>query len=91
MPHFMVVLISYVNLLNLSWIIKMSILRSMEPLNQVFGQTYLNKQCSQGVQFSYSIITCLDTSPDISPASTKRPLTSLRRCSDVVMTLLPHW
>ena len=32
MPHFMIVLILYINLLNLSWIIKCLVLRDMEPL-----------------------------------------------------------
>ena len=32
MPHFMIVLIPYINLLNLSWIIKCLFLRNMEPL-----------------------------------------------------------
>ena len=32
MPHFMIVLMPYVNLLNLSWIIKCPFLRNMEPL-----------------------------------------------------------
>ena len=31
MPHFMIVIIPYVNLLNLSWIIKCLFLRNMEP------------------------------------------------------------
>ena len=31
MPHFMIVLIPYINLLNLSWIIKCLFLRNMEP------------------------------------------------------------
>ena len=33
MPHFMIVLIPYINLLNLSWIIKCLFLRDIEPLN----------------------------------------------------------
>ena len=32
MPHFMIVLIPYINLLNLSWIINCLFLRNMEPL-----------------------------------------------------------
>ena len=32
MPHFMIVLIPYINSLNLSWIIKCLFLRNMEPL-----------------------------------------------------------
>ena len=32
MPHFMIVLIPYINLLNLSWIIKYLFLSNMEPL-----------------------------------------------------------
>ena len=35
MPHFMIVLILYINLLNLSWIKKCLFLRNMEPLNIV--------------------------------------------------------
>ena len=34
MPHFMIVLIPYINLLNLSWI-KMSVMRNMEPLTRL--------------------------------------------------------
>ena len=34
MPHFMTVLILYINLLNLSWIIKCLFLKNMEPLKQ---------------------------------------------------------
>ena len=33
MPHFMIVLIPYINLLNFSWIIKCLFLRNMEPLS----------------------------------------------------------
>ena len=33
MPHFTIVLISYINLLNISWKIKYLFLRTMEPLN----------------------------------------------------------
>ena len=33
MSHFMIVLIPYINLLNLSWIIKCLFLRNMKPLN----------------------------------------------------------
>ena len=33
MPHFMIVLIPYINLLNLSWIVKCLFLRNMEPLS----------------------------------------------------------
>ena len=36
MPHLMIVLIPYINLLNLSWIIKCLFLRNMKPL--VVGQ-----------------------------------------------------
>ena len=32
MPHFMIVLIPYINLLNLSWVIKCLFLRNIEPL-----------------------------------------------------------
>ena len=32
MPYFMIVLISYINLLNLSWVKKCLFLRNMEPL-----------------------------------------------------------
>ena len=32
MPHFMIVLIPYINLLNLSWIIKCLFFRNVEPL-----------------------------------------------------------
>ena len=32
MPHFMIVVIPYINLLNLSWIIKSLFLRNMKPL-----------------------------------------------------------
>ena len=35
MPHFMIVLIPYINLLNLSWIMKCLFLRNMEPLSFV--------------------------------------------------------
>ena len=33
MPQFMIVFIPYINLLNLSWIIKYLFLRDMEPFN----------------------------------------------------------
>ena len=33
MPHFMIVLIPYINLLNLSWITNVYVLRNMEPLS----------------------------------------------------------
>ena len=36
MPHFMIVLIPYINILNLSWIIKCLFLRNMEPLTERF-------------------------------------------------------
>ena len=44
MQHFMIVLVPYINLLNLSWIIKCLFLRNMEPLksyyiNSVLGYT----------------------------------------------------
>ena len=35
MPHFMIVLIPYINLLNLFWIIKCIFSRNMEPLKEV--------------------------------------------------------
>ena len=35
MPHFMIALISYISLLNISWIIKCLFLRNIEPLNSV--------------------------------------------------------
>ena len=35
MPHFMIVLIPYINLFNLSWIKKCLFLRTMEPLKYV--------------------------------------------------------
>ena len=35
MPHFMTILILYINLLNLSWIKKCLFLRNMEPLNEI--------------------------------------------------------
>ena len=37
MPHFMIVLILYINLLNLSWIIKCVFLMNMEPLRYVYA------------------------------------------------------
>ena len=43
MPHFMIVLIPYINLLNLSWIIKCLFLSNMEPLkiSKFFSFSYL--------------------------------------------------
>ena len=38
MPHFMIVLIPYINLLNLSWIKKCLFLRNMESLRQRIKQ-----------------------------------------------------
>ena len=34
MPHFIIVLIKYINLLNLSWIMKCLFLRNMEPVRK---------------------------------------------------------
>ena len=42
MPHFMIVLIIYINLLNLSWIKKMSFLRNMEPLKVLTESLFLH-------------------------------------------------
>ena len=39
MPHVMIVLIPYINLLNRSLIIKCLFLRNMEPLNVFFSET----------------------------------------------------
>ena len=40
MPHVMIVLITYINLLNLSWIIKCLFLRTTEPLKVKFKSAY---------------------------------------------------
>ena len=39
-PHFMIVLIPYINLLNISWIIKSLFLRNMEPLRNCADTGY---------------------------------------------------
>ena len=52
MPHFMIVLITYINLLNLSWIIKCLFLRNLEPL------TFL---CTTVITFSVRLTTSLMT------------------------------
>ena len=56
MPHFMIVLILYANLLNLSWNKKMSVLRSMEPLNHD-AQTKNNRASRK---HAYIILTPLN-------------------------------
>ena len=54
MPHFMIVLIPYINLLNLSWITKCQFLRAMEFLTDV-AYLYIigNKICLVTVLLHY--------------------------------------
>ena len=41
MPHFMIVLIPYINISNLSWRIKCLFLRNMEPLNDPWTAVFV--------------------------------------------------
>ena len=54
MPHFMIVFILYINLSNLSWIIKCLFLRNMEPLitnGLCLSQHY--GTCNMEIRLSY--------------------------------------
>ena len=54
MPHFMIILIPYINLLNLSWIIKCLFLRTVEPLNSLkFVPPFLKEDHLNGEGFTY--------------------------------------
>ena len=56
MPHFMIILIPHIKLLNLSWVMKLSILRNMEPLMMGAGDG--GAGAGEGSEF-LSMKTCL--------------------------------